>query len=67
MKHILLTITLNFGAMSLNDGSHRKHYKFPKKDCQEMLGGIGGLLEEADKQWAYLQNLTIFLSDLIVS
>ena len=55
MKHILLTISLLLGAMSLSAGSHSKDYEFPKKDCQEMLGGIGGLLEEADKEWAYLE------------
>ena len=57
MKHILLTISLIFGAMSLSAGSHSKDYEFPKKDCQEMLGGIGGLLEEADKEWAYLEKI----------
>ena len=55
MKHILLTILLIFGAMSLSAGSHGKDYEFPKKDCQEIYAGIGGLLEEADKEWAYLE------------
>ena len=55
MKHILLTISLILGATAASAGSHSKDYKFPKKDCQEMFAGIGGLLEEADKEWAYLE------------
>ena len=55
MKKLLLTISLIFGSTSLSAGSHSKEYEFPKKDCQEMVGGIGGLLEEADKEWAYLE------------
>ena len=57
MKHLILTISLILGAMSLSAGSHSKDYEFPKKDCREMLGGIGGLLEEADKEWAYLEKI----------
>ena len=55
MKHIALTISLIFGATAASAGSHSKDYEFPKKDCQEMFAGIGGLLEEADKEWAYLE------------
>ena len=55
MKHILITISLIFGATSVSSASHSKDYEFPKKDCQEMFAGIGGLLEEADKEWAYLE------------
>ena len=55
MKHIALTISLIFGATAASAGSHSKDYKFPKKDCQEIYAGIGGLLEEADKEWAYLE------------
>ena len=43
--------------MAVSSGSHSKEYEFPKKDCQEMVGGIGGLLEEADKEWAYLEKI----------
>ena len=57
MKQLILTISLILSAMSLRAGSHSKDYEFPKKDCQEMLGGIGGLLEEADKEWAYLEKI----------
>ena len=57
MKQLILTISLILSAMSLRAGSHSKDYEFPKKDCQEMLGGIGGLLEEADKEWAYLKKI----------
>ena len=55
MKHILLTISLILGATAVSGGSHSKNYEFPKKDCQEMFAGIGELLEEADKEWAYLE------------
>ena len=55
MKKLLLTISLIFGATSVSAGSHSKDYEFPKKDCREMFAGIGGLLEEADKEWAYLE------------
>ena len=55
MKHILLTISLIFGATAASASSYIKYYEFPKKDCHEMFAGIGGLLEEADKEWAYLE------------
>ena len=55
MKHIALTISLIFGATAVSAGSDSKDYEFPKKDCQEMFAGIGGLLQEADKEWAYLE------------
>ena len=57
MKKLLLTISLIFGATSVSAGSHIKGYEFPKKDCREMFAGIGGLLEEADKEWAYLEKI----------
>ena len=55
MKHIILTISLILSATAVSAGSHSKDHKFPKKDCQEMYEGIGGLLEEVDKEWAYLE------------
>ena len=55
MKHIILTTSLILGATAVSAGSHGKDHKFPKKDCQEIFAGIGGLLEEADKEWAYLE------------
>ena len=55
MKKQLLTISLIFATTSVSAGSHSKDYEFPKKDCREMFAGIGGLLEEADKEWAYLE------------
>ncbi len=58
MKKLLLTISIIFGALSVSAGSHSKNYEFPKKDCREMFAGIGGLLEEADKEWSYLEENT---------
>ena len=55
MKHIILTISLILSATAVSAGSHSKDHKFPKKDCQEMYEGIGGLLEEADKEWVHLE------------
>ena len=55
MKKLLITTSLILGATAVGAGSHSKEYEFPKKDCQEMFAGIGGLLEEADKEWAYLE------------
>ena len=55
MKYIILTISLILGATPVSAGSHGKDHKFPKKDCQEIFAGIGGLLEEADKEWANLE------------
>ena len=55
MNYIILTISLILGATAVSAGSHGKDHKFPKKDCQEIFAGIGGLLEEADKEWAYLE------------
>ena len=55
MKYIILTISLILGATAVSAGSHGKDHKFPKKDCQEIFAGIGGLLEEVDKEWAYLE------------
>ena len=55
MKYIILTISLILGATAVSAGSHGKDHKFPKKDCQEIFAGIGGLLEEADKEWANLE------------
>ena len=55
MKHLTLTISLILGATAATSGGHSKDYEFPLKDCQEMFAGIGGLLEEADKEWAFLE------------
>jgi hypothetical protein len=55
MKHLTLTISLILGATAATSGSHSKDYEFPLKDCQEMFAGIGGLLEQADKEWAFLE------------
>ena len=57
MKPILLTISLIFGATAVSASSYIKYYEFPKKDCHEMFAGIAGLLEEADKEWAYLEEI----------
>ena len=55
MKQILLIISLTLGATAVSSGSHIENYEFTKKDCHEIFSGIGGLLEEADKEWAYLE------------
>ena len=55
MKCIILAISLILGATAVSAGSHGKDHRFPKKDCQEIFAGIGGLLEEADKEWANLE------------
>ena len=57
MKHLTLTISLILGATAATSGGHSKDYEFPLKDCQEMFAGIVGLLEEADKEWAYLEKI----------
>ena len=57
MVRIFLIISLIFGVTSVSASSHSKEYEFPKKDCQEMVSGIGGLLEEADKEWADLEKI----------
>ena len=54
MKNLILSISLILGATAVTAGSQSKDYEFPKKDCQKMFAGIGVLLEEADKEWAYL-------------
>ena len=65
MIHLTLIISLIFGATAVSAGSHSKDYEFPKKDCQEMFAGIGGLLEEADKEWAYLEEIPEGLPDAL--
>ena len=55
MKQIILTISLILSAKAVSAASYSKDHEFPKKDCQELYEGIGGLLEEADKEWAYLE------------
>ena len=57
MKHIPLAILLTIGATAVSADSYIKYYEFPKKDCYEMFAGIGGLLEEADKEWAHLEEI----------
>ena len=54
MKNLILSISLILGATAVSAGSQSKDYEFPKKDCQKVFAGIGVLLEEADKEWAYL-------------
>ena len=55
MKNLILSISLILGATAVTAGSQSKDYEFPKKDCEEMFAGIGVLLEEAGKEWAYLE------------
>ena len=59
MKPIIIVAAIILdllGAKSANAFSHSKDFEFPQKDCQEMFAGIGGLLEEADKEWAHLED-----------
>jgi len=58
MKPIIIVAALILDLLGANSAiafSHSKDFEFPQKDCQEMFAGIGGLLEEADKEWAYLE------------
>mgnify|MGYP001169122977 CR=1 FL=1 len=55
MRYLILTISIICGVTIVSAASYSKDYEFPQKDCQEMYAGIGGLLEEADKEWAYLE------------
>jgi len=39
-------------------GSHSSDYKYPKKDCDELFIAIAELLEEADNEWIFLDDLS---------
>lgn len=54
MKTLLLAILIMTGTTAAYAGNHS--VSFPKSDCNEMLMGIVDLLEEADKEWAFLQD-----------
>ena len=54
MKTLLLGILNMAGTTAAYAGNHS--VSFPKSDCNEMLMGIVELLEEADKEWAFLQD-----------
>ena len=56
MKHITLLLIVILGSTSVNASSHSKDPKHLKKDCEEMLVGIALLLEDADKEWAFLKD-----------
>ena len=53
MKTLLLAILIMTGTTAAYAGNHS--VSFPKSDCNEMFMGIVELLEEADKEWAFLQ------------
>ena len=55
MRYLILTISIIFGVTIVSAASYSKDYEFTQKDCQEIYAGIGELLEEADKEWAYLE------------
>ena len=58
MKPIIIVAALILdllGAKPAIAFSHSKDFEFPQQDCQEMFAGIGGLLKEADKEWAHLE------------
>ena len=52
MKTLLLAIIMT-GTTAAYAENHSK--SFPQSDCNEMFIGIVELLEEADKEWAFLQ------------
>ena len=56
MKYITLLLILILGSTSVNASSNSKDPKQLKKDCEEMLAGIAWLLEDADKEWAFLRD-----------
>jgi|TARA_B100001769_G_scaffold214561_1_gene174170 hypothetical protein len=56
MKHITLLLILFLGSASVDASSHSKDKNHLKKDCEEMLAGIVWLLEDADKEWAFLRD-----------
>ena len=56
MKNIILLLILILGSTSVNASSHSKDTKHLKKDCEEMLAGIAWLLEDDDKEWAFLKD-----------
>ena len=54
MKTLLLASLIMTGTTAAYAGN--LSVSFPKSDCNEMLMGIVDLLEEADKEWAFLQD-----------
>ena len=54
MKTLLLASLIMTGITAAYAENHRK--SFPQSDCNEMFMGIVELLEEADKEWAFLQD-----------
>ena len=59
MKLLIIASALFLDLLGTNVATasvFSKDHKYPKRDCQEIFAGIGGLLEEADKEWAHLEN-----------
>jgi multimeric flavodoxin WrbA len=54
MKTLLLASFIMTGTTAAYAGNHS--VSFPKSDCNEMFMGVVELLEEADKEWAFLQD-----------
>jgi hypothetical protein len=54
MKTLLLAMLIMTGTTAAYAGNHST--SFPKGDCNEMFMGIVELLEDADKEWAFLQD-----------
>ena len=54
MKTLLLASLIMTGATASHAENHSK--SFPQSDCNEMFVGIVELLEEADNEWAFLQD-----------
>ena len=56
MKNVSLLLILFLGSTSVDASSHSNDKYHLKKDCEEMLAGIVWLLEDADKEWAFLRD-----------
>ena len=54
MKTLLLIMLIMTGSTAAYAGNDR--VSFPKSNCNEMFMGIAELLEEADKEWAFLED-----------
>ena len=63
MKILLTAMFILTGTIAAY--AENNNVSFPKSDCNEMFMGIVDLLEEADRQWAFLQNNPTDSSDAI--
>ena len=63
MKTLLLIMLIFAGSTAAY--AENNNVSFSKSDCNEMFMGIVELLEEADKEWAFLQDNPTDSSDAI--